>query len=308
MDLSQANIFCTGGAGTLGRALARKRKESGWKGRFTVYSTDSHKHDLMRRIFPDLNFVQGDVRDAEGVYRAMVGHDVVIHAAAVKVIPDSERWSIDTYDVNVNGSLAVMEAAHRALVSDVLLISTDKACHAANAYGATKYMMEKAAQELSRVGYLSSKYHLVRYGNVLESTGSVLEAWSIAVKNGKPIRMTDPAMTRFFLSPAQAVEVALEGLDYPPGYVYIPKLKALSIGKLADYTVGETEIERTPLRPGEKMHETLLTMEETFYADDLGDAFLLRPTTSEREDKDIPPYESDTAEEMTETELAELLK
>jgi len=320
MDIQKANILVTGGAGTLGRAIARRREKEGWTGRLTVYSTDDHKHAFMRKSYPDVQYVQGDIRNPETLYMALCGHDVCIHAAAVKVIPTSEYASIDTYDVNVNGSLTVFHCAVRANVEHVLAISTDKACHAANAYGASKYMMEKAAQEYARVPNIGTKFHLVRYGNVLESTGSVVEAWKNAVARGEPIKMTDPDMTRFWLSPSQAVDLVFEALEWNSGMIYIPLMPALSIGKLAEYTLNLNEwlitndgvgVERIPLRPGEKKHETLLTFEELDYAI-LGnyEHVILGPSTglkTTKEDRIEAPYTSDTAKELSKEELTELL-
>lgn len=317
--LESANIFVTGGAGTLGRTIAAMRKAKGWRGNFTVYSTDEHKHAIMRALYPDIHFVQGDVRNPETLYNAMVGHDVVIHAAAVKVIPASEMWSIDTADVNVTGSLTVCATAVRAGVQHVLGISTDKACHPANAYGATKLLMEKIFQEYARSGF-STQFHLVRYGNVLESTGSVIEAWGKSVKAGKPIQMTDDRMTRFWLSPMQAVRCLIRALDQPTSLIYIPKLPALSIGKLAEYsllytgsnTISGYPIEKIPLRPGEKMHETLLTIEESFHAMNNEDHFLLTPSTFPRMDGDADEtgycFTSENAVQLSQIELLDLLK
>lgn len=307
MELRTANIFVTGGAGTLGRAVARRRKHEGWTGRFTVYSTDDHKHSYMRSLYPDVQFVQGDIRNPVTLYNAMVGHDIVIHAAAVKVIPTSEWCSIDTFDVNVNGSLNVAECAIKAGVEKVLAISTDKACHSVNAYGSTKYMMEKVWQEYSRVEN-RVKFNLVRYGNVLESTGSVIEAWRNSVADGKPIKITDPEMTRFWLSPQQAVTLVDFALQIPSGEILIPKMPSLSIGKMAEYVLGEYEFEKIPLRPGEKKHEELLTIEEAEYATETNDFFFLRPTTSEKSNKPCLPYSSDIAPELTQDELMKLLK
>lgn len=314
MDLSQANIFVTGGAGSLGRAIARKRKEEGWTGKFTVYSRDTFKHERMRKMFPDVNFIQGDILSPELLYNAMVGHDVVIHAAACKVIPTSEYQSIDTFDINVTGSLNVCVQAVRANIQHVLGISTDKACHPANAYGASKYMMEKVFQEYSRSGF-DTQFHLVRYGNVLESTGSVIEAWKRSIANGQPIRMTSPNMTRFWLSPAQAAGYAIRALEMPSGSIFVPKMPALSIGKLAAYTIGsgpDFGVERISLRPGEKMDETLVTVEESYVCQYVsGSHFLIPPTTNPRPiqttSEDGKPYSSDIAPELTHDELMALL-
>jgi len=305
--LNTANIFVTGGAGTLGRAIARRRKHEGWTGRLTVYSTDDHKHSFMRKLYPDVQYIQGDIRNPTTLYNAMCGHDIVIHAAAVKVIPTSEWCSIDTYDVNVNGSLTVAECAIRAGAKNVLAISTDKACHSANAYGSTKYMMEKIWQEYSRIQN-DTIFNLVRYGNVLESTGSVIEAWKNSIAEGKPIKITDPEMTRFWLSPQEAVTLVSLSMKLSSGEILIPKMPALSIGKMADYILGEYEIERVPLRPGEKKHEELLTIEETEYAVESDDFLFLRPTTSEKVETPCKPYSSNIAPELSKEDLLNLLK
>ena len=307
MHIREANILVTGGAGTLGKAIAARRKKEGWKGRFTVYSTDTHKHDRMRKDFPDIIYVQGDIRDGVTLYNAMAGHDVVIHAAAVKVIPTSEFQSIDTFHVNVEGSLSVCTMAARAGIKHVVGISTDKACRAVNAYGATKYLMEKTFQEFSRVGF-GTNFHLVRYGNVIESNGSVVEAWKNAVARGEPVKITEPSMTRFWLSPSQAVDYVLQALHTPTGTILIPKMPALSIGKLLDYTVGgAVQQELICLRPGEKMHEELLTAEEGWYAYESKLAYLLFPTTAKRKMSPKSSYTSDIARELRRDELAELL-
>ncbi len=313
MDLSQANIFVTGGAGSLGRAIARKRKEEGWKGKFTVYSRDTFKHERMRKMFPDVNFIQGDILSPELLYNAMVGHDIVIHAAACKVIPTSEYQSIDTFDINVNGSLNVCVQAVRANIQHVLGISTDKACHPANAYGSSKYMMEKLFQEYSRMGF-GTQFHLVRYGNVLESTGSVVEAWRKLDGAGEPIRITSSSMTRFWLSPRQAANHAIHALSIRSGVIFVPKMPALSIGKLAKYVIGDDYVsQEIPVRPGEKMHETLVTFEEmtntgSTQDGDPNDYFLIFPTTETYQNSQMTtPYSSDMARELTPDELMALL-
>lgn len=327
--LQTASVFVTGGAGTLGRAIARRRQKEGWTGRFTVYSRDEHKHSFMRKMFPDVQYVQGDIRNLETLKLAMAGHDVVLHCGATKVIPVSEYSSIDTLDVNVYGSQNVCIAAREMGVSHVLGISTDKACHPASAYGATKMLMEKIFQEYARAGS-DTQFHLVRYGNVLESTGSVVEAWTNAVAMGEPVKITDPDMTRFWLSPSQAVDYVIGSLEFLPGLIYVPKMPGLSIDKLLGYVVGEqySRIETIPLRPGEKMHETLVTGDELSKTVEVSEGeceyFMVFPSTSDQlagrkiplldpkihQKLDYPavPYTSDIARELTEAELEELLK
>ena len=306
----------TGGAGTLGKAIANKRKEAGWTGKLTVYSTDAGKHNAMRGMYPDVHFIQGDIRNLEAMKLAMAGHDVVIHAAAVKFIPDSEIAPIDTIDVNVNGSLFVCQAAREAGIKSVMGISTDKACHPANAYGSTKHLMEKIFQEQARYGG-GTTFVLIRYGNVLESRGSVLEAWQNAIENGKPLRVTNLDMSRFWLSPAQAAEYVEQAFEVTPnGLIYIPKMPALDIRNLIAYYIGagvDPGIENVPMRPGEKLHETLLTEEETEYAKffetDAGDFFMLRPSYEHRSPvDDHTPYTSANAPQLTRDDLQTLLK
>lgn len=312
-------ILVTGGAGCLGRAIARKRKEEGWTGKLTVYSRDTFKHERMRKLYPDVNFVQGDILSPELLYNAMVGHDIVIHAAACKVIPTSEDQPIDTIEQNVVGSWNVCSQAARAGIKHVLGISTDKACHPFNAYGATKMLMEKTFQEYARMP-IDTKYHLIRYGNVLESTGSVVEAWKKAANNGDPVKVTDPEMTRFYISPRQAANYAMHALEFESGLVYVPVMPALSLGDLLEYVVGTQyrNIVRIPLRAGEKIHETLVTIDERrktkFLDEGENDAFLVYPATSDFITSDaeflqgIVPFTSNTARKLTEQELLDLLK
>jgi UDP-N-acetylglucosamine 4,6-dehydratase len=309
-----ANIFVTGGAGCLGRAIAEKRKREGWTGKLTVYSRDTFKHERMRRMFPDVNFIQGDILSPELLYNAMVGHDIVIHAAACKVIPTSEYQSMDTIEQNIIGSQNVCAQAVRANIKHVLGISTDKACKPINAYGATKFLMEKTFQEYSRMP-VDTEFHLIRYGNVLESTGSVIEVWRKAVENGDQVKLTDPKMTRFWLSPRQAADYAINALAYETGEIFIPVMPSLSIGKLFEYVIGKSyrNVSIVGLRPGEKYHETLLTDEETAYAEmpATDQFYVLHPTTSERHRHGITvsfPHTSDTARELTKKELFSLLK
>lgn len=285
------SVLITGGAGTLGRAIIRRAHTDNWPCKITIFSTDAMKHMRVQSEFPEVGSIIGDIRDYDTLHNAMVGKDIVIHGAAVKHIPVSEVNSIDTFAINVDGSLNVARAALQLRVPKVIAISTDKACSPANAYGATKMLMEKTWQEYARLKSKTS-FHLVRYGNVLESTGSVVEAWRKAIEANQPIKMTNPDMTRFWLSPAQAVDLVIKAMELESGHIYVSKMPALSIGKLAEYTVGIQNgshrsamtwpIETIPLRPGEKMHETLLTIEERDFATDYDDFFDLRPSTAMR--------------------------
>jgi UDP-N-acetylglucosamine 4,6-dehydratase len=267
------------------------------------------KQHKIKNVYPEVSAIVGDVRDLTTITNAMVGKDLVLHLAAMKHIPEAEYYSIANYEVNATGSLNVCMAAMELRTPKVLGISTDKVCHAANAYGSSKYAMEKIFAEYSRLG-LETSFNLVRFGNVLESTGSVLEVWKNAVSEGKPITITDPEMTRFWISPQQAVTLVIDALKLESGMILIPKAKGLSIGQLAEYTLGSNyEFQRVPLRPGEKLHETLLTEEECSYALESEKYFFLRPTTAPRVSLPISyPYSSDIAPELTREELMELLR
>ncbi len=303
----QGKILITGGAGYLGKAIIKRATEEHWDSDITIFSTDAVKHLKIVNEYPDVHSVIGDIRDGDTLWNAMTGKDVVIHAAAVKHIDVSEYNSIDTFDINVTGSLNVLRCAAQLGIPQVIGISTDKACHPANAYGASKYAMEKMFAEFSRLD-LKTTFHLVRYGNVLDSTASVLTSWKKAVADGKPIKITDPDMTRFWLSPSQAVDYIIEALMMNNGHIYIPKLPALSIGKLAEYTVGNVEIETIPVRPGEKKHETLLTKEELDFVENMPGFYNLAPTTEQRLEGEVIPYTSDTAHELTCQNLTKMLK
>jgi UDP-N-acetylglucosamine 4,6-dehydratase len=311
-------VLLTGGAGTLGRAIIKRATEEKMDCQLVIFSTDVMKHMKIKRQYPKVQSIIGDIRDTTTLYNAMVGSEFVLHLAARKHIPDAEYNSIDTLGVNVTGSLNVCDAAVQLGIPNVLGISTDKVCHAVNAYGSTKHLMEKIFHEYSRLN-LPTQFHLVRYGNVLESTGSVIEFWKSLAQEGKPIRLTEPSMTRFYMSPSQAVDLVLASLLCPNGMTFIPKMKSLSLAKLAEYTIGDTGIPPViiPIRPGEKMHEELLTVEEGWYASqdqEHGEFrmckdgyFVLKPTTSERYITPIEPYSSDVADELSKDELLSLL-
>lgn len=301
-------VLITGGCGTLGKAIIQRATEEDWPCEITVFSTDAVKHAKVKNMFPDVHSVIGDIRNFDTLHAVMSGKDIVIHAAAVKFIPVSEYNSIDTIDININGSLNVCRSAMQHGTPHVLGISTDKACHPANLYGATKMAMEKIFQEFSRQG-LNTSFHLVRYGNVLESTGSVVEVWRNADRDHKPLQITDGSMTRFWISPKQAVQYVLDALKFESGNIYIPKMKSLSIGQMAEWIAPGAEFTTVPLRPGEKMHETLLTEEEVWDAKDMEKFYVLFPSTTEGKGyfSSPFPYTSENSPRLTRDELFALL-
>ena len=311
----QGNIIVTGGAGFLGRAIVRRAINESWDCAFTILSRDTVKHHTMQVEFPNCRYLIGDIFDLSGLSKAFAGHDIVIHAAAQKHIPEGERDVREMIRVNVEGSINVARAAIMAQVDKVIGISTDKACHPVNVYGASKMMMERLFQEYDRMGL--TEFRLVRYGNVLSSTGSVLTVWQKMLERDGFVTATSPYMSRFWMTVEQAVDAILLSLSEPHGTVTIPKVKALDMATFAKYTMPEARFEYIGLRPGEKLHEELLTIEERDYTSVDRNHFRLWPIGNKTNDvlqRNITTrlyqdgYRSDNCEQFTRDELLEMLK
>lgn len=269
------NVLITGGAGFLGRALIAANEADGWGARITVLSRDDAKHAVVQKRWPHVETVLGDVATMplDQLALLMRGFDSVIHAAASKYVDRSEHAAFDTVATNVIGSVNVARAAILARVQRVVGVSTDKAVAPLNNYGATKMLMERVFQEAD--GRSATAFTVVRYGNVMASTGSVAALFREWVAQGKPIRLTNPAMTRFWMSPHEAVATVLEGLQAPRGCVVVPRCRAATMHDVALSALGYDEhdvlpedgrVEVVGLRPGEKMHEALLQKAESVRA------------------------------------------
>lgn len=301
------NVLLTGGTGTLGNALAERIEREVLDCVLTVYSRDPIKQQVMKRRYPKHRYVLGDVLDLDALTRVSYGHNLIIHAAAQKHIPEAEMWPGQCYAVNVQGSMNVIDAAVTAGVRQVLGISTDKACHPVNTYGCTKLMMERYYQHVAgELGDVLS-VNLVRYGNVLDSNGSVLKAWSDAVKAKVKPKVTDPAMTRFWLTDQAAVDLILYALGEPSGTISIPMLPGLAMGKMLEYLYPGVRGEVVGLRPGEKMHEELLTKEEAPFTRGGTGYLRLWPVTVNPFSDDTRGYNSAIAPELTRDELLQMV-
>jgi UDP-N-acetylglucosamine 4,6-dehydratase len=308
----KGNIFITGG-GTLAKAIITRSKQERDDCSFTVVSRDPIKQIQLTNLFPDIRYSLCDIRDTARLSDLMVGHDTVIHTAAMKHIPLGETNVLETIEINLEGSLSVATAAIKSGIKSVMGISTDKVCHAVNTYGATKYLMEKMFQEFA--WQYETEFHLVRYGNVLASNGSVIQVWRKMLAETGKVTATDPDMTRYWLTADQAVSLIRFSFNQPSGTIIIPNLPALKMSDMAKYTLPEgTEITYSGLRPGEKRHEEMLTEEEGYYAEttkgfDGGDEYIrLWPTSEKPFAYPYPPMTSDKPEHwITETELAEML-
>lgn len=255
------NILITGGSGFLGRAIMLIARTYGWDTRFTIYSRDELKQDKCHREFPDARYVLGDICDTDRLMTTMIGHDIVIHAAALKYIPEGELNASECIRVNINGAQSVIKAARAASIPMVIGISTDKAVSPVNVYGMSKAIMERLFAEASTD--IRTKFVCCRYGNVIGSTGSVIPLFQRLIKTKGRLPVTDPTMTRFWISYREAVDLVRYSITAPSGCVVIPQPKAMMMMDLAKSIAQEAPIDIVGIRPGEKMHEDLLNEQES---------------------------------------------
>ena len=279
-------LLITGGTGSFGNAVLNRFLQTDI-GQIRVFSRDEKKQDDMRHEFqakmPEaankIKFYIGDVRDPESIRGAMHGVDYIFHAAALKQVPSCEFFPMEAVKTNIVGTDNVLTAAIREGVKAVICLSTDKAAYPVNAMGTSKAMMEKVVAAKSRtVSEEITKICCTRYGNVLCSRGSVIPLWIDQIKAGKPITITDPAMTRFVMSLDEAVDLVLFAFEQGrSGDILVQKAPACTLEVLAkavtDLFDPGHEIRHIGIRHGEKMYETLLTNEECAHAIDLGNFY-----------------------------------
>jgi UDP-N-acetylglucosamine 4,6-dehydratase len=295
----RGKVLVTGGTGTLGSAIAKMAELYSWPCSITVFSRGEFLQAQMRSQFPSLRFVLGDVRDARAVHSVVAGHDVVIHAAAMKRIPECEAQPMECVASNLQGSINVLNACRDHNVPTVVGISTDKAVQATTVYGASKLMMEGLFKaHRSPTG----RAVLVRYGNVLASRGSVLPLWEKAAREGKVLKITDPSMTRFWMTPQQAVELVSTAIGLDHGDILVPRMKSCTMGELAQWLFPGSKTAQTGKRSQEKSSEDLVHAEERF--DPHGQKFL---QLSEHGSESFPDgYSTLTCDRFTESELVGL--
>lgn len=270
-------LLVTGGTGSFGNAVVRRLLQSDIR-EIRIFSRDEKKQDDMRHELPDLRlkFYIGDVRNPNSIGSAMRGVDYVFSAAALKQVPSCEFYPLEAVYTNVLGTENMLNAAIASGVSNVVVLSTDKAVNPINAMGMTKAVMEKVAIAKSRnLGADETTICVTRYGNVMASRGSVIPLFVAQIKAGKPLTITDPDMTRFMMSLPESVDLVLFAFDKGHGGdTFVQKSPAATIGQLArvliDIFGGKGEIRVIGTRHGEKKHETLLNREEMVRASDLG--------------------------------------
>ena len=272
-------LLITGGTGTFGNAVLRRFLETDIA-EIRVFSRDEKKQDDMRKLYrhEKLRFYIGDVRHESSLHDAMRGVDFVFHAAALKQVPSCEFFPFEALQTNAMGTEHVLTVAIAAGVTKVIVLSTDKAVYPINAMGISKAMMEKLAVAKSRVAAPDTTICITRYGNVMASRGSVIPLFLQQIQQGRPITITDPAMTRFMMTIEDAVDLVLYAFtNGDPGDTFVQKAPSCTIGTLAEAVCSllrvEPRLEVIGTRHGEKLYETLLTREEMAVAEDMGNYF-----------------------------------
>jgi len=276
-------LMITGGTGSFGNAVLRRFLNSDLR-EIRILSRDEKKQDDMRKRFnnPKLKFYIGDVRDYQSVLNAVRGVDFIYHAAALKQVPSCEFHPMEAVKTNIVGTENVLEAAINCRVERVVCLSTDKAVYPINAMGISKAMMEKVIIAKSRSS-ANTVICATRYGNVMASRGSVIPLFAHQIRDGQPITITDPNMTRFMMTLDDAVDLVLYAFEYGnPGEIFVQKAPAATLETLANALTGVFGVPTYPIkiigtRHGEKLYEVLLSREEMVAAEDLGRYYRVPP-------------------------------
>lgn len=276
------SVLITGGTGSFGKKFCKIVLEQYPDiRRLIVFSRDELKQFEMAEEFrhhPKLRFFIGDVRDKERLYRAMDGVDYVVHAAALKQVPAAEYNPIEAIKTNIGGAENVINVAIDRGVKKVIALSTDKACNPVNLYGATKLCSDKlfiAAN--SYAGGKETRFSVVRYGNVVGSRGSVVPFFFKCKKDGR-VPITDPRMTRFWITLEQGVHFVLENFArMQGGELFVPKIPSMNIMDLARAIAPECETEIVGIRPGEKLHEYMISCEDSRNTLEYNDYYVIQP-------------------------------
>jgi UDP-N-acetylglucosamine 4,6-dehydratase len=284
--LNGKSILITGGTGSLGKALTKIIFEK-WPAvkRLVIFSRDEQKQFQMAQEFsekdyPAIRYFIGDVRDLERLKRAVSGIDYVIHAAAMKHVHIAEYNPDECVKTNIGGAQNVIQACLNSSVSKVVALSTDKACAPINLYGATKLTSDKLFISANNIkGNQDIKFSVVRYGNVMGSNGSVIPFF-MSKKNTGVLPITDPHMTRFNISLSGGVEMVLHALENAwGGELFVPKIPSYRITDIASAIGPNCKYEVVGIRPGEKIHEEMITASDSFYCYDLGKYYVILPAT-----------------------------
>jgi UDP-N-acetylglucosamine 4,6-dehydratase len=302
MFLSNKRILVTGGTGSLGRAVLKRANEEKWNSEFVIFSRDETRQGQLKSQYPQYEYFLGDIADYRDVYRAMRRRiDVVFHFAAYKQVPSAQNNVPATINTNIVGSQNVVDAALEAGVRHVVAASTDKACEPVNLYGISKAAMEALFQHANR--YNETAFHLARYGNVVCSNASVIPLFERQAAAGGPLTITHPDMTRFWITLDDAINLVLEAYNQPPGVIVVPKASGMSLMDTAAAVGPDLERKIIGIRAGEKIHESLVSGAESFFAKEDSSHFFVYPFGSPVMRQTPFTYTSDTAHQLTADEL-----
>ena len=280
--LEDKTVLITGGTGSFGRAFVAAALKNARPKKLIVFSRDEQKHYHMERDFHEdrsrLRFFVGDIRDRDRLHTAFRTVDILVHAAAMKHVPLCEYNPIEAVRTNIDGATNLIQAALEARVQRVIALSSDKAVSPVNLYGATKLCMEKLLVSANAYsGDIPTRFSCVRYGNVMGSAGSVIPLFRKQRQEGT-LTITDERMTRFWISMDGAIHLVLRGLNLMTGgEIFVPKLSTSDITTLAEAIAPGVPRKVVGIRPGEKLHETLISNDEVRRTYDLGDLLVIRP-------------------------------
>ncbi|NNH03422.1 UDP-N-acetylglucosamine 4,6-dehydratase (inverting) [Microbacterium ulmi] len=283
--LDGSSILITGGTGSFGKAFMAHVLERHDPRRIVVYSRDELKQYEVRQMFGDdsrLRWFIGDVRDEHRLRRAMHGVDYVVHAAALKQVDTAEYNPFEYVRTNIVGSQNVIEAAIDTGVKKVVALSTDKASSPLNLYGATKLAADKLFQSANHYasGY-ETRFSVVRYGNVMGSRGSVVPFFKKLAAEGKSLPITDARMTRFWITLPQAVQFVIDSFDQMVGgELYVPRIPSMRILDLVEAVAPNSPTHEIGIRPGEKLHEEMISEDDSRRTLLLGDRYVVLPTVA----------------------------
>ena len=285
-ELDNSSVLITGGTGSLGKALIKYLMENTRVRRIAIYSRDELKqHNLRNEIGEDgrLRWFIGDIRDLERLKRALHGVDFVIHAAALKQVDTGEYNPMEFIKTNVLGSQNVIDACIDAGVKKVVALSTDKASSPINLYGATKLTADKLFVAANNYSHsYGTTFSVVRYGNVMGSRGSVIPFWKSLAEGGHALPITDLRMTRFWISIEQAVQFVMDSLEIMSGgELYVPRIPSMRIVDLAAAVAPNAKLDEVGMRPGEKLHEEMISSDDSRRTFLVGNRYVVTPVVAE---------------------------
>ncbi len=324
--LDNKTILITGGTGSFGKCFTKYVLEHYNPKKVIIYSRDEFKQSVMQGQFSEyadkLRFFIGDVRDKERLYRAFEGVDYVIHAAALKQVPACEYNPNEAIKTNIHGAQNVIDAALDSNVKKVVALSTDKAVNPVNLYGGTKLVSDKLF--IAANAYAGNKdinFSIVRYGNVAGSRGSIIPVFHNIIKNGgKELPITDYRMTRFWISLTQGVELVIKALEEATGgETFISKIPSFNVTDLAKAMLPDCEMKEIGIRPGEKLHEIMVTVEDSMTTYEYDKHFIVYPqvvwndkqminTSGKKVEEGFSYSSGNNAEWLSVEDIRELLK